>query len=450
MKIVIKKGLDIPILGRPEGKISPLPPPSLVSLNLAPFSEIGFKLLVKEGAQVKIGQPLAENKAVPGQMYVSPACGTVSEIRRGQKRQLLDIVIAVAQKEEYEEHGPLSLRETSKEQILQRLLQGGIFPHIRMRPFDLVATPRLLPKHIFVSALTSVPLAPPAEMHVEGEEESFQAGLDALAKLTEGRVHLVFRDKTACRAFSDARGALKHTVVGPHPAGNPSLHIHRVHPIKNAQEIIWTLSAPDVVTLGKMVSQGRYYTKRIVAVAGSGVQEGKRGFFAARAGLPLSSFASFLISETPLQLISGDPLSGSSAKEEDFLGFYHNCFSAIPQNTERKWMPFMRLSSKNFSSFRTYFSLPFRMGYSFTTNQHGEGRPFIDGSVYQKAMALRIPVMELTRAVLAENFELAETLGLLEVAPEDFALPAFICPSKIDFMEIIRRGLRQYAHELGF
>jgi len=34
-----------------------------------------------------------------------------------------------------------------------------------------------------------------------------------------------------------------------------------------------------------------------------------------------------------------------------------------------------------------------------------------------------------------------EQLGILEVAPEDFALCTYICPSKIEFGEIIEHGL---------
>jgi len=46
---------------------------------------------------------------------------------------------------------------------------------------------------------------------------------------------------------------------------------------------------------------------------------------------------------------------------------------------------------------------------------------------------------------MAEDFDLAEELGFLEVAPEDFALATFVCPSKMEMIGIIEKGLKEYA-----
>ena len=62
-------------------------------------------------------------------------------------------------------------------------------------------------------------------------------------------------------------------------------------------------------------------------------------------------------------------------------------------------------------------------------------------------MPMRIPTMHLVRAVQAEDFDLAEELGLLEIDAEDFALPTFICPSKVEMSDIIKRGLQLHAKE---
>ena len=62
-------------------------------------------------------------------------------------------------------------------------------------------------------------------------------------------------------------------------------------------------------------------------------------------------------------------------------------------------------------------------------------------------MPFQIPTMHLIKAILAEDYDLAVELGLLEVAEEDFALPAFICPSKIEMVEIVKNGLQAYAEE---
>jgi Na+-transporting NADH:ubiquinone oxidoreductase subunit A len=93
MHIKIKKGLDIPIAGKPSGKPqifvhggeSTPRTPIYIALNLDPFEDIPLKLLAKVGDQVTIGQPLAEDKMSPGRYFASPAAGTITEVRRGLK-----------------------------------------------------------------------------------------------------------------------------------------------------------------------------------------------------------------------------------------------------------------------------------------------------------------------------------------------------------------------------
>jgi Na+-transporting NADH:ubiquinone oxidoreductase subunit A len=137
---------------------------------------------------------------------------------------------------------------------------------------------------------------------------------------------------------------------------------------------------------------------------------------------------------------------------DDFLGFNHTCFSIIPENSKREFFHFLRAGFDKFSATRTYLSghlKPPPEGFSFTTNQHGEERAFIDSAVYDRVMPMGIPTMHLLKAIISEDFELAEQLGLLEVVPEDFALSTFICPSKIEMMEIVKEGLHRHAKEMG-
>ena len=75
-------------------------------------------------------------------------------------------------------------------------------------------------------------------------------------------------------------------------------------------------------------------------------------------------------------------------------------------------------------------------------------RPFIDSTLYDKVMPLEVPTMLLVKAILAEDYDLASSLGLLEVVGEDFALPTFVCPSKMEMVEIVNKGLKSYAKEI--
>ena len=401
MHIKIKKGLDIPIKGKPSGnvrqlipggEVEPLIAPSQISLNLAPFDDVKFRLLAKAGEVVKIGQPLAEDKSTPGRLFVSPATGVVKEVRRGHKRSLLDIVIDVARQEDYFEFPPLSAEQATREQIIERLKAGGLFANIRSRPFNLLANPDLQPRSIFVKAIESAPFAPPAELQVMGYEKEFQAGLTALSKLTKGAVHLVYAKNTTSKAFAEAQNVQKHTAEGPHPIANQSLHIQTIDRIKSPSDVVWTVDANDVVAIGHLLIRGRYFIERVISIAGPGVLPDKVGYFKARAGYPIGALISGRIQKGLLRFISGDPLIGHKVAMEDFLGYYDDVFCVIPENTSREFMHFFRMGLDKYSYSWAYMSGHFGTSdreYDFTTSQHGEHRAFIDGTLADDVAAFR-------------------------------------------------------------
>lgn len=460
MDIIIKKGLNVPIKGAPEGIVHEFHssgqagtphPPLEFALNLWEFDDLRLRPLKKVGEKVAIGEPLCEDKACPGRMFASPAAGTVKDIRRGLKRRLMDIVIAPDDNETFFAYPPIDPKNASRKELLERLLLGGMFAKIRQRPFSFLATPEKIPRAIFVKAVESAPFAVPAELQVAGREREFQAGLTALAQLTAGTVHLVHHKHSQCPAFTQAQQVAIHTIEGPHPIGTHSLHIQQIDPITSAEEVVWTVSVHQVIAIGMLLIQGRYCHEKIVSIAGPGILSGQTGYFKLREGYPVAMLVSGRISKKPCRLISGNPLTGWSVKMEDFLGFSHETFCVIPENKERQLLHFFRLGFDKYSFSRAYASGHFASGkkmFDFTTHLHGEPRPFIDPTLYDKVMPLHIPTMHLVKAVLADDFELAEELGILEVDPEDFALPTFVCPSKMEMVEIMKQGIRTHAADL--
>jgi Na+-transporting NADH:ubiquinone oxidoreductase subunit A len=453
----ISKGLDIPVRGAPEGPLQELSVdgravrPKYISLNFDPFVEARPRLLVKSGEVVKLGQPLIEDKSTPGRMFASPAAGVVQEVRRGLKRRLLDIVIEVSDNEERHSFGSLDVDSASKEQLIDRMKEGGIFAHIRQRPFDRLADPSATPRDIFVRGVETAPFNPPAEMQVKGHEEDFQAGLDALSKLTSGKVHLVYKEGSELSAFTEAKNVERHTVEGPHPAGLSSTHIHFIAPINHVDDTVWTLSARAVVILGHLLRTGEYLVDRVVSIAGPGVLPGKAGYFLVRAGQPVETLIAGRISNGSMRFVSGDLLSGKKVDADGFLGFYHSQLSVVPESVERELLHFFRLGINKYTASHTYLSgfLDKKdRTYNFNTSNHGEHRGFIIGKEYDKVMPMNIPTMQLVKAIQSGDFDYAETLGLLEVAPEDFALATFVCPSKQEMCEIVRNGIAEYASEV--
>lgn len=450
VRIAIKKGLDIPIEGAPSGGVQPLVMagesaskiPERLALNLEPF-DCKFHLLAKVGDRVKCGDPIAADKKCPSRYFVAPASGVIQELQRGDKRLLRNVVIARDPQEEWKSFGILDPEKATREELVHRLKEGGIFSKIRMRPFNLLADPDHLPRSIFVQALESAPFMPPAEMQVAGNEHAFEVGLKALTRLTEGPVHLVYRSETSCKAFTQAKGVLKHEASGPHPIANPSLHIQQLDPIRNVEDRVWTVNAHDVVCIGYLLSEGKVYLERIVGIGGPGVVTGKTGFYRIREGYPVSGLISGRIKGSSPRLVSGDPLNGHQVAATDYLRFNDFAFSVIPEMESRQFLHFFRLGAGKYSFSRAYLSGHLNNAdrrYPFTTSLHGEHRPFIDATLYDKVQPLEISTMMLVKAVMAEDYDLAEKLGLLEVVPEDFSLTAFVCPSKIEMPTIIREG----------
>ena len=458
--IKISKGLDIPIVGKPTGtprplipggEVSPLMTPQHIGLDLSSFEEIKFKVLVRLEDQVKLGQPLLEDKDSPGRFFVSPAGGVIREIRRGLKRRLLDIVIEVAKQEEIEQHSAIDLQHISRPELIERLKLGGLFTHIRQRPFNFLAHPNKTPRSIFVKAIESAPFVPPAELQVAGYEKEFQTGLDALSKLTDGAVHLIYRQETTSRAFLEAKRVQKHTAEGPHPVANASVHIAQIDPIRSAEDVVWTINAHAVVAIGFFLLHGHYFVPRVISIAGAGILEGRTGYFKVREGYPISALLAGRLKKGAVRLISGDPLMGHQVEPEDFLGYEDMVFCAIPENTKREFLSFFRLGGHKYTFSGTYLSGHLdhdQREYDFTTNQHGEHRAFIDSSMSDEVMPLDISTMHLIKAVSAEDYDLATQLGLLEVDSEDFALPSFVCPSKIEMVDVIKKGLHRYAADI--
>ena len=449
--IKVSKGLDIPIKGKPLGEnIGDLAPAEQVALNLDVYEDVKFKLLVRAGDVVKIGQPLAMDKKCPERLFVSPASGVVDKVVRGAKRRLRYIVIKVAADEQHHELPKLDPSSASKEELINLMLEGGIFSRIYQRPFNVLARPSHLPRSIFVKAVETGPFSVSAELQVRGYETEFQSGLTALSKLTEGSVHLVHKKGSQSEAFVKAQDVTIHTVEGVHPAGDVSLHIQEIDPIESVEDVIWTVNVVDVIVLGHLLLTGRHHIESVISVAGTGIHEDRRGFFRAREGYPVGGLVANRTVKGLVRLISGGVLTGIKVEVDEFLGMRDTVFCAIRENVDRELLHFFRPGFSKFSNSRTYVSGLTKGGsktYEFTTNQHGEERAFVESSVYNNVTPLDIPVMHLVKAILSEDWEGAEAFGLLNVAPEDLALPTFVCPCKIEMVDILKKALSFYAQE---
>ena len=448
----IRRGLDLRLSGAPAPTLAELPLPDEVTVYRSDYDGLKPRLKVSEGSAVKRGTPLFCDKRDERFNVCAPAGGTVKKIVLGPRRSLVAVVIAVDRTDDAESfpRTPASaVRSLSREDVLARLLSSGLLSLIRQRPFSGMADPAAAPKSIFVNGMNTAPYQPDFPFVLKGRELAFHAGLDALTTLTKGKVHLCLDGaKDYPAPLREAKNVELHYFKGPHPAGNTSIHISRIDPIK-PHDVVWTARAADVILIGELLIHGEWPATRIVALAGTGVKESARQYYRMRAGAPLGALLNGHLETGELRIIGGDLLSGGTLAADTSLRSRDTLITVIAEDRSRHLLGWMMPGFNLFSASRAYMSAWWRRGREWTpgTSQHGEPRPMVLTGIYDRYLPMNIMVDFLVRAVLANDTEEAIKLGILEVDPEDFALCAMVCPSKMDIVDIIRRGLLDIQKE---
>ena len=268
--IKIKKGHDIKISGIPESDISTGSTASELALLPSDFKGVKPKLMVKVGDSVRIGSPLFLDKLNPEVRWASPGSGIIKDIKFGPRRVIEKIEIELdkdQQSLDFKSHSIDDISNLSKDEVLDVILGANLFPHFRQRPFNTIPDPKIKPRDIFISGINTAPLAVDIEIAMADDIENFQAGINAIEKLTDGKVYLT--NKVDSR-LSDVENVNINTIEGPHPAGNVSIQIHHISHLKPS-ELIWTIAPQDVAMIGKLFLKGVYDPSKIITVAGPGL-----------------------------------------------------------------------------------------------------------------------------------------------------------------------------------
>jgi Na+-transporting NADH:ubiquinone oxidoreductase subunit A len=446
--IRIKKGLDIKLVGEAEEVTTELSLGSVFAIRPDDFHGVTPKILAKEGTEVKAGEPLFYNKSDERILFPSPVSGKVSEIVRGARRKVLAIKIAADGKQDYKDFGKKEVNAMSGEEVKNHLFTSGCWPFIKQRPYDVIANPNQAPKAIFVSAYASAPLAGDYDYSLKGKEAELQAGLTALTKLTEGKVHVSVAKDSTLSPFKDAKGVELHRVSGPHPVGNVSTQIAQIDPI-NKGEVVWVVTPQDVAIIGELLLTGKFNATRTVALTGS--KFGKPQYVTALAGAQIADVVKGNLEAEGARVISGNVLSGLQVAQDDFLGFYDNQITAIPEGDDYEFFGWNKPIFNKISTSRalTFSWLNPKKKYDLNTNTNGEHRAFVVTGSYEEVFPLDIYPMQLLKACMYKDLDEMEGLGAYEIAPEDFALTEFICVSKQPHQKIVREGLDLMRAELG-
>ena len=441
--IKLRKGLDIRLVGVANKVKTNAKTPKTVSLKPIDFHGMIPRMLVKEGESVRIGSIIFKDKYRESIKFASPVNGKVQAIIRGEKRRILEVVIDVDENQEAPAASPINISSMSGEDVKLKMLDAGLWPFVRQRPIDIVADPKNEPKAIFISAFDSSPLAPDLDFVLNGKSEEFQAGLDVLAKLTSGKVHLTLNAKSPANdVFKEAKGVDLNTINGKHPAGNVGTQIHHIDPI-NKGEFVWTLNAQDVALIGQYFLTGTYASKRTIAVTGSEIKDPQ--YFEVIQGTNISELLDGMIIGDNVRVISGNVLTGTKIAQDGHLCFYSNQITVIPEGDDLKFVlteGWLGLGFDKFSNSRLFPTfLNSKKKFTLDTNTNGEERAFVMTGEMEKVFPFDILPMHIAKAAITDNIDGMENLGIYEVIPEDFALCEYVCTTKINIQDKIRKGL---------
>jgi Na+-transporting NADH:ubiquinone oxidoreductase subunit A len=446
--IKLKKGFNIRLKGTAEKLIAGDANPVMFGVKPVDFPGLIPKLNVKTGDRVTTGMPLFRDKLRPEIVFTSPVSGTVISVERGDRRKMLEVVVK-KDGNEFVDFGKAEPSMLTRDEIRKRLLVSGLWPAIRQRPYHIVAKPSDVPKAIFISGFDTAPLAPDYNFIFDNIPASFfQTGIDAISKLTDGKVNLVLEgDVPPSRVFSNCTGVQISYFSGPHPAGNVGVHIHHLDPV-NKGETVWFVNIQDVITIGRLFTEGIYKPEKIIALTGSEVIHPQ--YYKILSGASVSSIVNGNIKDGNQRYISGNVLTGTKISSNGYLGYYDSQVTVIPEGDYYEFFGWAAPGANKLSFSRTFLSglLP-EKSYTPDTNLHGGERAFVMTGQYEKVVPMDIYPMQLLKSILAEDIDSMENLGIYEVAEEDFALCEFICPSKIEIQSIVRRGLDLMIKEMS-
>jgi Na+-transporting NADH:ubiquinone oxidoreductase subunit A len=447
MQFTIKKGLDLPITGGPEQKITDGNSIKSVALLGGDYVGLKPKMMVAEGDTVKLGQVLFSDKKNPGVNYTSPGAGVVAAINRGDKRVLVSVVIELKgnQQETFTSYSEAQLAELNAEQVKENLLASGLWTSFVTRPYGKVPAVDSHPSSIFVTAIDTRPLAADPSVIIKERANDFTNGLSVISKLTAGKTYL-------CKAMGADVAANSAVQIaefsGPHPAGLPSTHIHLIDPV-NINKFVWHIDYQAVIAIGALFTTGKLNVERVVSLAGPTVKNPR--LVRTRVGANLQDLVAGELQDVENRVISGSVLYGhQAAGPVDYLGANSLQVSVLKEGRDRELFGWIVPGTQKYSALNVYVSSKDRAAgrlFPLTTDKNGSNRAIVPVGVYESVMPMDILSTPLLKAIVVGDSDTAQLLGCLELDEEDLSLFTFVDPGKHDFAPVLRANLTKIEKE---
>ena len=442
-----KKGLDIPIDGSPSTTVEAGATIRSVAVTGPDFIDMKPTMFVQEGDMVQIGQKLFECKKNAGLVFTAPASGRVTSIKRGLRRafQTLEIELKSHSHVNFSHFKRKYPNTYKKDEVTALLIESGLWPSIRQRPFNKTPDINSTPHSIFISTVDTNPLAVSPSLVIDSKQEEFKHGLEVLSTLPKHHLYLCTSPQES--SVPDLKN-LKHiTCTGPHPAGNVGTHIHFLEPV-SLQKSVWHVGYQDVIAIGHLFRHGHLDSKRVVAIGGPRAKHPR--LLTTRLGANLNDLLQDEVKNPETtRVISGSLLHGRTKDEIFyFLGRFDNQISCIKEDRSRDLLGWHSPGLNRYSQKNIYISKLFpKRTFALGSSSHGSPRAMVPTGSFEDITPLDILPTQLLRSLLSSDTDHAQELGCLDLAEEDLALYTFVSPGKIDFGPVLRDNLRKIEKE---
>ena len=442
--IRVKKGHNIQISGQPSREMLSVKKPGKIAVIPERIPFIKPRLKVEKGDKVKIGSLLMEDKHRSYLKFLSPGGGVVEAIDFGPRRVIQKIVIRLDPKEEpidFESLSESDLEDISRDNLVEKILEGGLWSLFRALPSRDIAPKDLEPPAIFVTLDDMEPFQPDPRVYLHNKEKLFVFGLKVLSRLSP-RVEVFARPESA-ESLKLLDGHITGRVTGRYPADDPGVLVYMTR--KSGRENrTWFIRGQDVLLVAQLLQQGKYPTERTMVVGGSAARQ--TGHADARLGMPLVSFQPFADPDLgEIRWITGGVFHGYSSGPDSYVGFYESAITLIPEGRSREFLSFVRPGFNKPSYSRTFLSWFNSSEYPFDCNVHGGVRACIACNNCVKVCPVDILPQLTFKAILADAVEEYLALGLMDCV--ECGLCSYVCPAKIELTSVLKDARRQYHQE---
>ncbi|UCD90550.1 MAG: 4Fe-4S dicluster domain-containing protein [Desulfobacterales bacterium] len=444
ISVLVKKGHELHVAGKPSQEIETLKKPDSVALLPEKIPFIKPRLKIKVGDRVKIGSTVFEDKRNPDIKFVSPGGGEITDIHFGPRRIIKKIVVKLDREEAFEDFSALDETEieiVEKFELIKAIMSAGLWPLFRQLPFRNIADPNVTPPAIIVSLNSIEPFQPSPAVYLTEKAQLFDFGITILKRLSDTVIV-----SSSAKHFADLdtlSGYVTHLCKGPYPADDPGVLVYHTK-TDPAQNTSWFIDGQDVLLLASFLKTGKYPIERTISVGGVLAPEKKH--FRTRAGVPLRHLTQrHPIDEKTVRYIVGGILSGYADTGDSYAGFYETSLLMIPRGAEKEFFGFIRPGFNKPSRSRAFLSYFNPSDLPMDATYHGEERACINCGYCTDVCPVDILPQFTYKSILADEIEEALAHGLLDCV--ECGLCSYVCPSKIELFDVLKTTKMAYYLE---